>query len=128
MMNYRVVAKKNPVTKEVKYYAQLAPVTPIGLDNLAETISKQCTVTIHDVKAVISALEEHILRIVTDGKSVRLGDLGSFHPTLCSTGVDVPDELTADKIHRVRVRFRCSAGMRNGLLPSSSAISFRRIK
>ena len=25
MMNYKVVAKKNPMTKEVKYYAQLAP-------------------------------------------------------------------------------------------------------
>lgn len=128
MMNYKVVAKKNPMTKEVKYYAQLAPVTPVRLEALADAISRQCTITIHDVKAVLSAMQEHILRTIIDGKSVRLGDLGSFHPTICSEGADQPDDVTAAKIRRVRVRFRSSVGMKSGLSLTNPSIRFSRIK
>lgn len=128
MMNYRVVAKKNPITKEVKYYVQLAPVTPTKLASLADAISKECTVTVHDVKAVLSAIQEHILRLLIDGKSVRLGDLGSFHPTLCSDGAATADEVTTENIRRVRVRFRCSKVMRNGLQLTNPEMSFRRMK
>lgn len=70
MMNYKVVARKNPMTKEVKYYAQLVLATPVRLAALAEEISQQCTVTAHDVKVVLSAMEEHILRHLLNGKSV----------------------------------------------------------
>ena len=52
MLKYNVVARKNPQTKELLYYAQLVPVTAVGLSALAAAISNECTVTIHDIKAV----------------------------------------------------------------------------
>ena len=88
MLKYRTVPRKNPQTKEVKFYAQLEHVTPMTLDALAKDISDSCTLTLHDVKAVISALEEHISKALRYGKSVRLRDLGSFYPTLSSDGVE----------------------------------------
>lgn len=47
MLKYNVVARKNPQTKELLYYAQLVPVTAVGLSALAAAISNECTVTIH---------------------------------------------------------------------------------
>lgn len=127
MMNYKVVARKNPMTKEVKYYAQLVLTSSVKLSSLADAISRQCTVTVHDVKAVLSAMEEHILRQLLDGKSVRLGDLGSFRPTVSSEGSDEADKVTADNVRRVRVRFHGSATLCNGLLKSNPAVGFRRL-
>lgn len=127
MMNYKVVARKNPMTKEVKYYAQLVLATPVRLAALAEEISQQCTVTAHDVKAVLSAMEEHILRHLLNGKSVRLGDLGSFRPTLTSEGSDSADKVTVDNVRRVRIRFRGSAALCKGLQKSGSKAEFCRL-
>lgn len=72
MLKYNVVARKNPQTKELLYYAQLVPVTAVGLSALAAAISNECTVTIHDIKAVLSALEEKVISYLQSGMSVRL--------------------------------------------------------
>lgn len=128
MMNYKVVAKKNPTTKEVKYYAQLALTGPVKLASFADAISRQCTVTKHDVKAVISAMEEHLLRQLLDGKSVRLGDLGSFRPTFSSAGSEAADKVTADNIRSIRVRFCGSPTLRSGLKKANPELRFRRLK
>lgn len=83
MIKYYVANHKSLSDGSVKYFAQFAPVTPVNLNDIANRISKTCTVTEHDVKAVLSALQEQILYSLSDGHSVRLGDLGSFRPTLC---------------------------------------------
>lgn len=126
-MNYKVIARKNPMTKEVKHYAQLTLNGSVKLTSFAEAISRQCTVTVHDVKAVLSAMEEHILRKLQDGRSVRLGDLGSFRPTLSSEGSDSADKVTAANIRAVRVRFFGSPALRNGLQKTNPEVSFRRL-
>lgn len=41
MLKYNVVARKNPQTKELLYYAQLVPVTAVGLSALAAAISNE---------------------------------------------------------------------------------------
>jgi predicted histone-like DNA-binding protein len=79
---------------------------------LSELISKECTLTAHDVKAVISALEEHVTRALLDGKSLRLGDLGSFHPTVKSKGADAVNKFKSKDIEKVNVRFVKNGAMR----------------
>ncbi|MDY4030279.1 MAG: DNA-binding protein, partial [Alloprevotella sp.] len=90
--------------------------------------SKTCTVTEHDVKAVLSALQEQVIYSLSDGHSVRLGDLGSFRPTLSVYTFDTPEEVTAAGIKHVRTRFtpgtRLVAAMRTG---AGSGLTFAKV-
>ena len=115
MLKYTFISRKNPVTKEFAYHATLLPVTPISMDELATEVSNSCTVTVHDIKAVVSALEERIYKALRNGQSVRLGDLGSFHPRLSSSGTATEDEFTMENVRGVRVRFSPSSKMRHEL-------------
>ncbi len=125
MLKYNVVPKKNPQDKSVKYYASLAQVKPVKLAELAENISRECTVTIHDVKAVLSALEEQLIFQLREGNSVRLGDLGSFRPTLRSEGVELAEDFTAAKIKHVNIRFYGSSNLRYNLGRNHPSVQFK---
>lgn len=128
MINYRPVARKNPITKEVKYYAQADAAEPLTLADITERVEKRSTVSSADAKAVLDALQFEIKEALLDGKSVRLGDIGSFRVTLASEGADVPDELTADKIRLVRVRFTPSSRLRRWLDRTAGDVKFQRKK
>ena len=112
MLKYTLISRKNPITKEYLYHASLLPVVPVRLAQLAQEVSDACTLTPHDIKAVISALEERIYKALRNGQSVRLGDLGSFHPTLSSSGTATEEEFSAENLRGVKVRFVCSSKLR----------------
>ncbi len=126
MLKYNVVPKKNPQDKSVKYYARLAPVNAVKLAELAENISRECTVTVHDVKAVLSALEEQLIFQLRNGNSVRLGDLGSFRPTLNSEGVELAEDFTAANIKQVKIRFVGSTNFRYNLKRNHPSVQFKQ--
>lgn len=128
MLKYNVIPRKSPVDKSVKYYGQLVPVTPVKMADLAENISKECTVTVHDVKAVLSALEEQLISQLRSGRSVRLGDLGSFRPTIGSEGVAQEADFTVSNIKGVRVRFLGSANLRYNLSKQHPSVAFQNAK
>ena len=126
MLKYRVIPRKNPQTKETKFYAQLEHVVPVTIETLAKDISDSCTLTLHDVKAVLSALEEHISKALRFGKSVRLRDLGSFYPTLSSSGAETEKDFKTNMIKSVNVVFRKSAKMMYGFNVNNPEINFMR--
>ncbi len=126
MLKYRVIPRKNPQTKEVKYYAQLEHVVPITVDALAQDISDSTTLTVHDTKAVISALEEHIMKALRKGNSVRLRDLGSFYPTLRSRGAETEKDFKTEMIKSVNIVFSKSAKMQYGFAVNNPNITFKR--
>ena len=112
MIKYSLIPRKNPITKEIAYHATGLPVTPIMLEQIAEEISSQCTLTAHDIKAVVSALEEVIFKHLRNGNSVRLGDLGSFHARLTSKGSASEDDFKIEHLRGIRVRFLPSSKLR----------------
>ena len=81
MINYKAIQRKNPLNDEVKWYPTIVLGNPVLLDEMTELIALNCTVTEHDIKAVLSALQEQIVLALKQGRSVRLGDLGSFRLT-----------------------------------------------
>lgn len=128
MLRYNVVPRKNPIDKTTKFYAQLRPVTPVTLERIAKNIERRSTVSSSDVKAVLDALEYEIIAALEDGKSVRLGDLGSFRPTIGGKGAETAEDFTPDLIKRVNVRFHPSKKMKVNFVVGSSAqtVSFQR--
>ena len=127
MIDYFVQQRKNPKTGAVKYYAAAGKVKPIKMGAVAEAISKECTVTVHDVKAVLSALEEKLIEAFQNGQSIRFGDLGSFRVTLHSAGVDSKAKVSADAIKSVHVCFKKSSTMKEALTVKNPNVNFRLI-
>ena len=96
------------------------------LDELAEEISGSCTVTKHDVKAVISVLEEKIIKALRNGQSVRLGDLGSFHALISSKAAATTDAFEkSENIRGLLVRFTPSSKMRHELSLKNPAVQLQ---
>ena len=126
MIKYNVIPFKKPGTETILYRAQITPGVPIKVDALAEEISNECTVTVHDVKAVLSALDQHITSALLNGHSVRLGDLGSFHITLRSNSTPTRDEFTVDNITSIGIQFVGSREMRYELSPASPRVNFQQ--
>ena len=93
MIKFVIRAKKNPLKRDqVKFYPQMAPGVPVMLRTIVGRIEKRSGVSSASVKAVLDALQYEILQTLSDGNSVRLGDLGSFRLTMHGEGVTTAKE------------------------------------
>ena len=112
MLKYRVVSRKNPIDKSVKFYAQQTPVAPVTLDELCQEISHSTTATEGDVALVLKEAVVHIINHLLNGRSVRLGDLGSFRTTISSKGAAEAKKFDPSNIRGVRCRWTRSSRIR----------------
>ena len=126
MIRYVIRSMKNPKSGQVKLYPQIAPTVPVLRKQVIQRIEKTCTLTSSDIKACLDALEDVIVDLLTQGCTVRLGDLGSFRPTLSAEGTTDPEQCTAALIKRVRVKF-CPSGSMN-LRVAKGAVNFAPYK
>lgn len=116
MIPIQVIAKRDMSTKEVKYYPQIATTTPLTLTDIAERIEQRSTVSSADVKGVLDSLQLTIKESLLAGKSVRLGDLGSFRPSFrVAETVGAPSAVNASTIAGVRILFTPSSTLRGML-------------
>lgn len=128
-MQYKVQAKKSPQTGEVKYYPVVAlSKEPMKIEAIISEIVESTGVTRPDVKAVIAALEQRIVAALRDSKSFRMGDLGSFRPTIESTeGCATAEAVSASNIKAVHVRFTPSSYMERKLKPGAEGMTFTKV-
>lgn len=114
MLLYKIVERKNPQNRQDpgKYYATPVWAGKITTEELARRISSCCTVTRHDCLGVLSAMQEHILYALKDGKSVTLDDLGTFSPSINGLGSATPEEYETNLIERVRINFLGAPGLK----------------
>ncbi len=125
MITYVVKAKKNPLDRsQVRYYIQAAPTVPVDFTTIAKNISSRCTVTEPDVLAVLNALQTEVIRAVQNGQSVRLGQLGSFRATICSSGVENKNEASVLLVKSVRARFTPGSQLRSALQLTNADMKF----
>ena len=121
MITLYVVKRKNPkdVTKSA-FYPSIALQTPVKRNSFYDDIANESTMTKHDLKAGVSALEAQLIKYLKEGYSVRLGDLGSFHLTCKSKGAATADLVTAKNILRIHVKFTPSAQMETAMKVDSN--------
>lgn len=81
-----------------KYIAVPTSSDVIGLDNIAQQIETNCSLTQSDVQGVIIALVSEIKHALLSGKTVDLGVLGRFRVSLKSTPADSPESFTKSNI------------------------------
>lgn len=97
--------RKNPQDKKAaaKYYAQVVLAPEMTQRQIVDEIADRCTLTGSDIKAVLDALMTVIKRNLANGSPVRLGDLGSFRPSVSGMGSEVADKCTANTVKKARV-------------------------
>ena len=102
--NYATVLMKNPKTKlmEVRARAVNQEMTTRELYSL---VAKKTTLTPTDVAACIETFLEEVIDAMRSSKIIRLGDFGSFYPTLQSEASKKEDSFNTAMIRRIRVRF-----------------------
>ena len=113
-VRYVLRLKKNPQKGTIKKYAQIAQLVETKtIDDAVRYIEKISAMSSGDIKSVLDGLQDYIILQLSDGNTVRLGDLGSFRTTITSDGVDMDetDFNPESLINGVHVRFSQSARM-----------------
>lgn len=119
-----VQGKKNPIDGTVKYYIQTAATVPVNFERIAKNISDRCTLTEADVLAVLNALQTEVEKAVQNGQSIRLGQLGSFRPTITSKGVLKKEDADVTLVKALRVRFTMGSRLRSALQLTNADVEF----
>ena len=113
---YELVYRKNPQDEnEHKWYAKAISNGTIDTEALVIAIRNRCTVTRHDARAVISALQEVMLEYIQMGCAVYLEDLGYFRLECSGKGSIKADDFTASLIENTRLRFQPSDGLKTNV-------------
>ncbi len=107
-VKYTVVARGNPGDPEApkKYYPILKSTGKVSLRQLARRISEISTVSSVDTVAVLEALLTVVPQELAEGRTVRLGDLGSFSLRSRGEGSETAEEVTAHNITKTLIGFR----------------------
>ena len=88
-----------------KYYASPVQGREITLEGLTKGIEKTSTVSGADIRAALYALVEEATAGLSEGRIIRLGDLGSLRITLNSEGKEKPEQITAAAVKKAGVIF-----------------------
>ena len=117
MVNIKPINKSNPQDRAAdnKYYAQVVATGKTDLERLAYLVANQSTVREADCYAVILSLLHNVVDELKQGRIVKLDKLGSFQIAINSDAVDTPEEVSANLVNNVRIKFRPDKRMKNSL-------------
>lgn len=123
-MQYTTTKRFNPLKREdgAKFYAMPYYGEEIDIRQLANEISKTCTLTPADVRAVIEILLDKMPFYLKNSNKIRLDGFGIFKLSFSSEGHEKEEDVSAQDIKNVRVLFTPSAELKKEL----SDISFTK--
>ena len=104
---FHKVERGNPMNTSApkKWYTTLKTISRIGEKEVAKQIADETTLNRKEAEMAISQLQKVLLSNLLASNSVQLGDWGSFHLTCNSEGSATRDEVTANNIKNLNVRF-----------------------
>lgn len=117
VVTYSVAPRINPRDKEAapKYYGTAVSTGKVDLEEMAEQISKRCTVKTADVMGVIKAFEDQFRSALLNGEIVDLNGIGRFRVTLTGKGAATEEDFDPSLIKGVYVRFHPAKKLREVL-------------
>ena len=111
-IKYVLKPKKDPQRGTIKTYAQIAPIDYVDIDEVTKYLVDISSLSEGEVASMLVLLQKYIIDVLASGRSVRLGDLGSFRPTISSYGVEAGEDFDPESlIKKVNVRFTQSGKM-----------------
>lgn len=105
---YSVTERKNSIPNAKMPRVAVATSRMMGvvpLHQIAKSISVRSTVHRADVNAVLTVLPEVIMEYLSQGLSVRLGELGSFALRFRSKAAASAEDFTSSNVKKVHIRY-----------------------
>jgi len=106
-LKFNVIPRKNPQQKDAapKYYASVVSDGELTLKQLAKRVAETSSFSEGDLMGILVTILKIIPDALSDGKIVRLGDLGSLRVAISSDGSDEEKKVTANNIRSTSVTF-----------------------
>jgi predicted histone-like DNA-binding protein len=104
-LQFNVVERPNPLTKEKKWYATPRLTGNRDLKSLSKDLAEVSSLSAGDVHNVIVNLIDQIPKWLMEGNSVKLDGFGSFRLSFTSTGEVLKEDVTADSIDDIHIIF-----------------------
>jgi predicted histone-like DNA-binding protein len=116
-MKYKLVERRNPQNPQAtpKLYATPVNDGKITQKEIAADIVELSSLARGDVSNVIESLLDTVPKYLLMGKSVKLGELGTFRISFSSEGVDDATAFDTRLISGVRVLFTASTELREAI-------------
>jgi len=120
-------SKPGDKTAAKLYYAKAQADGEITMDDMADDIAYATSLTDGDVLNVIRALIRQMNKNLSNGKIVRLENLGCFQMQLCSDGVEDKTKFTAANITKARIQFRPGKMVAATTRTGSGGLTFQQV-
>jgi len=106
-LKFNVIARKNPQQPAAapKYYASAVSDGELTLKQLAKRVAETSSFSEGDLMGILVTILKIIPDSLSDGKIVRLGDLGSLRVAISSDGSDDEKKVTANNIRSASITF-----------------------
>lgn len=126
MIKYIVRKRINNKTQNPYYMRQIVTQNPVNLQDIADEAESLCTLTKADIVAVLASLQEVVMKHLREGRSVRLGMIGSFRLSLQSKGMQTMEACVMTPIKKINCRFYASGYLRRSL--KNQNLKFQEMK
>ena len=123
MIPYKVIPRKSPKDRSVKYYGVQHTRQMAEYDFVSRIVQKN-TVTRADVLAVISSIAEELVYAIRNGNSVTLPEIGTFGFSLKTKGAETKAKFVADNIKSLLVRFKPSSKLKYDVKVGNPQVKF----
>lgn len=113
-VDYKVIAKGQPGVAgggKQKFYASIVRGKKVDLRTFMEEIAENNTLTTSDILAVLESFLQKSAKFLAEGRTVDLGQLGSFTVGLQSNGEETAAEVDKHSIKGLKVSFKPSADL-----------------
>ena len=123
MIPYKVIPRKSPKDRSVKYYG-VQHTRQMSEQDFVERIVQKNTVTRADVLAVIASIREELVYSIRNGNSVTLPEIGTFGFTIKTRGAETKAKFVADNIKSLLVRFKPSSKLKYDVQVGNPQVKF----
>lgn len=104
-INCRTIPRKDPQTKEVKFYLTKDRYTTIGDEELCRRISDNTGIPRAVVKAAEQAIIDQLRNFAANGHTVKFGDLISMRIRILSSGVALENQVSKKQLKRLKMNY-----------------------
>lgn len=125
-VSFKMVPKKNNLVAppETKYYPCAVNTGEVNLNQLAAIVASRSTVSRADCYGVIIALTQAIGDSLSEGRIVKIEDLGTFQITLQGLPADSAEDLGKSNIKGARIIYKPSKNMKQVV----KQLTYKRIR
>lgn len=111
------VQRRNPADENapMKWYPVQHTTKLVDESEVAELIADETTLNPMEAQMAIRQLRKVVQRLLLDGKSVKLGNWGTFNVTLNTEGADTKEALTSRNVKNVNINFQPGSELKTAM-------------